>query len=1161
MGVVGSILLVASVGLGAGERPLEFPLSRFGVRATLDPCPQHGGIRFSVAGRPSGEVSRALVGLSITDSVWTLPLSKEGSPLVGLEQELTPTSTRLRGRTPAKTAEVTLTLRSPFYPGDPRLSTAPVFLVDVEVRNLGRRPRPGRLQLRLPFFEPDAEVERIEGFHGLRGKDPATQGEILLAWDDAVEGTRVDLRSGALVFESDLRLQQTRTYSFVLAFYHGAEVFRRGATPYRFRYTSYFGSANEAAAWALAHGESIRAKSDLFDSLVVETGAPPAARNLASLAFQTFCGETFWGVGPEGDDDEWFGVWDATEGRFHPLEALVFVSPWLAAVWPSLLDRLLAESSDANAPPLLFAPGLAPAPSAESVGFPSGSGIETALDAADWLVVVHEARDGGAEVGSTDLRDRILRAVRAIVRSDSDGDGIPDAGPLASGDPSLFPRLRGPGSPALGMRALVALRAAQRMLSEEPAEVREGIDRLRAAWPGGAAGMRSPAITGSYLPLERWGDEGVLPARDTIVREADTIERELGGRKGIRLRPGSPEILASWSLAHDLVAIRAGAESADRLDRAWSAQASRLRDPEVHSPGGWVDRLAPEAGLPSARGLLAFEIPAALADLRRVPPGALGYRAGVEALGIPLVWAADWEGGTIPWIRHRPGPTGTSTLVSHRALLGASFRIFESDEPGATDDAGVRLPEIRLDLPRGESPRLLEGRVLVEGRGGDGEAWEIRLRADDPIATCKLRATGLSPGRFDLRIDGKPVAEFDGSVAPGEGVVFPATGASALPVAMRADLLRLRDRVSRLAEAREEGVPARSVLVVGRAVEASLVRDLDARRFLLEVLQSDEAPTRSAEGMTEGERPREGAPPLDPLGELHEAVASLLAEADASGGAAAVGVVCRAIEPLELRFREERVTDEAREKRGTLQIVDRWLPALSGTVTLASEPGLVLDSPASFPLDGLAPGSSAAFDVRLRDAADPPRLHASLEARIAVSLAGRPIVLREPIPARRGEIRSWLVSRIYTTNAAGDFERSEGPERERRPEPGSGDAFWRPVEAPEGILEIGRLLGHSGRYCLYAHAYVLAPEATQIEITGRAAARVRIWVDGRALEVSEEATSGGSRFSAPLPLAAGWNGILLKLEEGDEGWQAVVRLATEDAALRAALRASALPPG
>ncbi|MBU4402244.1 MAG: DUF4965 domain-containing protein [Actinobacteria bacterium] len=128
----------------------ETVLGRMGSRTVLNLLPQRLAWRFSSLGDGTGDLSDLV--LAVNDGLETrcLPFTDRYPVWESISQSQTMTSQSYECASPQTDFEMDVTFRSPFYPGDEKVSGAPFFYVDVTVKNAGGTPASGDVILAWP---------------------------------------------------------------------------------------------------------------------------------------------------------------------------------------------------------------------------------------------------------------------------------------------------------------------------------------------------------------------------------------------------------------------------------------------------------------------------------------------------------------------------------------------------------------------------------------------------------------------------------------------------------------------------------------------------------------------------------------------------------------------------------------------------------------------------------------------------------------------------------------------------------------------------------------------------------------------------------------------------------------------------------------------------
>ena len=389
--------------------------------------------------------------------LWRLPFGVKAYVFPYLEQFSTLTTIEYRGVHPDLWFEFSMKVRSPFYPQDVRLSTAPFYYVDLTVKPLQKwRWKGCEAPLRrgeLVFMLEGAGVEFEQLEDGFAYSFPSTSTMPSGTPDNpnSVTSKTVPVRScvrcadgqtraaSAVGKAFDMAEGEQATLSLLWSSWTSEPVLEVRGEQTPFKYHQFFESEEHMAAWGWEQREDIEARCDFVDGLFRDWSLGRATSNLSALALHSFLANTWW-TGREGGKD-WFSVWEGSCFLHSPIgveynQALVYF-----ALWPQLLDMLLEQWADfevdarqgygaqwKEASFLCHDMG-----ASHAVGLRASSRHMEVEENANYLLLL-AART--FFVGDLDLARRHMplcrRLAEFIVRADSDGTGFPDTGPANS---------------------------------------------------------------------------------------------------------------------------------------------------------------------------------------------------------------------------------------------------------------------------------------------------------------------------------------------------------------------------------------------------------------------------------------------------------------------------------------------------------------------------------------------------------------------------------------------------------------------------------------------------------------------------------------------------------------------------------------------------------
>ncbi|MFO0980191.1 MAG: hypothetical protein U1E76_00330 [Planctomycetota bacterium] len=154
-------------------------------------------------------------------------------------------------------------------------------------------------------------------------------------------------------------------------------------------------------------------------------------------------------------------------------------------------------------------------------------------------------------------------------------------------------------------------------------------------------------------------------------------------------------------------------------------------------------------------------------------------------------------------------------------------------------------------------------------------------------------------------------------------------------------------------------------------------------------------------------------------------------------------------------------------------------------------------------------------------------------------------------------VRAWWIAPPVPASAQGSVE--EAPPGEAlwlAPTFDPGAAGWRELPETDEHLDLNRLVSASAPVLGYLMTFVHAAEAATVRARLGSDDGARVWVNGQLVwshALHRPFTADEDRFD--VPLAAGWNRVLVKVRNDDGGYAMSLRLADPSGRLHAATRA------
>ncbi|KPK64413.1 MAG: hypothetical protein AMK73_04680 [Planctomycetes bacterium SM23_32] len=658
-------------------------------------------------------------------AVWALPFTRRAEHFPFVEQFGTLTSIVYRAVHPGLGVEFVVRVRSPFYPRDARISTAPFHYVDVQV---SRRPafRWERCESPLEAGElvfelsgSGVEFARCEqGFrYAFTSSTPAEQdGEPLSAavecWVEAAAAEAF----GASGLRRPFNLADGRKARMNLIWSHWQpepilEVFEQ-RTP--FKYLSLFDSRREMVAWARAGRAEIDERCDLLDHAVEGWSLSSSASDLAALALHSLLVDSWWTTRRDGRD--WFSVWEGSCFYHSTIDVEYNDALLYFALWPELLEMLLDEWADFEVD---GSETLGPAGKGSSFlchdmgrfcrvgrqGYPHHMEVE---ENADYLLLLSAWASFTGNVAKAAGKLALCRRLgEFLVEADSTGNGVPDRGVANTVDDAGPAVQYGREQVYLAVKTQAALWALADL--EQKCEAKDSLaERWRAftsksvktvedeAWLGDhyatalartTEGLTDP-WTGEPLPpgeLAGWDAYSIYTANGLLYLflagikmprwKRNRLAADIEAAAGRTMTPygcrhssaGERTVWFSQNMWRDYVAAYLGVDMLGNVSRYWSYQAA--------TGDNWRSSLYYDTTDANnlnfyPRGATVFGMPMSAAGLRLSrADGELTLAPVRTTLSVPLLPLADWAAMRIPVLTVRQREGVASARLSERGLL------------------------------------------------------------------------------------------------------------------------------------------------------------------------------------------------------------------------------------------------------------------------------------------------------------------------------------------------------------------------------------------------------------------------------------------------------------------------------------------------------------
>ena len=711
-------------------------ISAFGSRFNLILDP-HGRRAFlSHFGAFEANPIRLALGVQAGGRTTLLPFTGTGRTFPHVEQSRTMTAVRFRAVDIARGIEFTACFRSPFYPKDERLSLAPFFYIDVEVKPVdsfrwvqaGRTLQRGKVVLsasgRALKTATDGKALRLdlrEKVMGYEKNAPASAfAKLPDTWtvpswiESASPGAHIARNRIEIPF--DLSRQRTCRATFIWSAWWPGEALSVEGAPARLKYTRLFKNRRELVAYARRERKPIVERTEFFDSLIETTTLNRAARELIAQSFRSFLMDTWWAVTDRGR--QWFSAWEGS-CYFHSTidveynNALVYF-----ALWPELLGMLLDQWAGFGNPgeTILGERGRG----TRFLNHDMGRGVACDGQAYDHHMPVEENANflllltaywrWTGKAATIKRHGPLVKALAEFIMAcDTTGNGLPDQGAANTIDDASPAIQYARDQSYLGVKAACALQAAGQMAS---ALRRTGAARRyaahaatafrtieRGAWLGDHYAVCQKqttkglvdAWTGKPLPpglVEGWDAYHLYTANgflyplmcaDTTALKADRLRTDIrttieaaGGPYATRHASGDGRNF--WISQNLWRDIIAAYLGVDLTEMAEGYWAWQLVGGASEPPTCFYDTWTSNNLCYYPRGITSIGLLQALAGLSvNRQRGRVELRPLRRPLRVPLLPFVDWKRCRAPWLVAQPG---RKAFVSRPELLkGLTVRI------------------------------------------------------------------------------------------------------------------------------------------------------------------------------------------------------------------------------------------------------------------------------------------------------------------------------------------------------------------------------------------------------------------------------------------------------------------------------------------------------
>ncbi len=461
----------------------------------------------------------AMIGVRVGDVSCLLPFC-EGRVFSDLRQEITPLQTIIHATDLSLPLTASFRFRSTFYPQDFTFSTAPGYVLEIELHN----PTEGVIEAEaffgLPLGNPDVRgdglytVESIEFPDGIdhNSIDGLTFEQVIAADEGLVEsdGEYQTVKCAIMLQPGERR---------ILNFYHAGFIAQPTLNQQddllRFGYTTLWGDVTAVLDWWRANQDEIMAKSARFESTVMGAMVSPELKLLLSASFKGLASNAWWA------ESGWFSVMEI--GAYHStLDVDYQLALFFFQYWPDLVRRMLdqwAAYYDPGSGYMAHDVGQHLEATGNRYGGP-GSAMKVEENC-NYLILLHHywRTTGDADILG-DKRLLIAELVDFLIAADTSGSGLPNRFADNTNDWGSGLITTSEEQSYHGVRLIAAYSAVAQIADHfDDGELRQRcavqIDRINRALDVGWLGDHYPisfADESSYHHYSMWTTHGLLYA-------------------------------------------------------------------------------------------------------------------------------------------------------------------------------------------------------------------------------------------------------------------------------------------------------------------------------------------------------------------------------------------------------------------------------------------------------------------------------------------------------------------------------------------------------------------------------------------------------------------------------------------------------------------------
>jgi hypothetical protein len=160
-------------------------------------------------------------------------------------------------------------------------------------------------------------------------------------------------------------------------------------------------------------------------------------------------------------------------------------------------------------------------------------------------------------------------------------------------------------------------------------------------------------------------------------------------------------------------------------------------------------------------------------------------------------------------------------------------------------------------------------------------------------------------------------------------------------------------------------------------------------------------------------------------------------------------------------------------------------------------------------------------------------------------------VIIGPAKIPDGRLRHWLVLGPFPDTDDTGLEKSQIPEATVTPSHNVSceQLRWKSAYGENNYLDLAATCSPNQHVLAYAHVYILAPNDLNCNLVYGSDDGIRLWLNGELLQsLHVRRAPDPNQNTTPIALKAGWNRLLVKVDQMTGSWGFYMRLKSPDGA-------------